>query len=115
MNLLIVYCGDFTWCPHNVEILGDLKMTDVQMSDIGKNLRPYQRGEENRLVFTNSENIITGLQVAVKRGHLRHEQVSFRFMVGEIVYPVAVDSDGNFSMYPVGFFSQKCHDLLELF
>ncbi len=115
MNLLLVYCGDFTWCPHNVEILGDLKMTDVQLSDLGKNLRPYQRGNEIRRVFTNSENIIAGIRVAVKRGHLSHEQISFQYMVDKEAYPIELDADGNFATFAPGFFAQKSQDLLELF
>lgn len=115
MNLIHIYCGDFKWCPINIEILGDLKFTDSQMSTIGKELKPYQWGNEIRRVFTNNENIIHGIQIAVKRRDLSNEQVTFKFMVDDQEHNVMLDADGNFMTQPQGFFEQTRTDLLELF
>lgn len=115
MNIIYVYCGDFQWCPINIEILGDLKFTDTQMSEIGKNLKPYQWGNEIRRVFTNNENIVHGIQLAVKLGRLDPEQVTFMFMQGDVQTPVSLDRDGNFLTQPKGFFEQTQKDLLLLF
>lgn len=116
MNVIIVYCGNILWCPVNVEILGDIRFTDTQMSTIGKELQPYQRGNEIRRVFTNNENVVHGIQVSVKRKTLHHKSVIFQFMVDHgCSYKIELDADGNFLDYPPGFFEQTRLDLLELF
>lgn len=116
MNVIIVYCGNFLWCPVNIEILGDIRFTDTQMSKIGKELRPYQRSNEPRRVFTNNENIVNGIKVAIKHKKLNHKSVIFNFMTDQgATIKVELDADGHFTDSPIGFFEQTRIDLLELF
>jgi hypothetical protein len=96
MNIIHLYCGEPTWAPHNVEILGDLKYTDIETFKVGYDLRVYQWGNEVRRVFTNSKLILDGVRQAIKESRLHNSQVILKYMVGDKTHDIKFSPTGNY-------------------
>ena len=74
----------------------------------------------NIILETHSDHIINGIRIAIKREDISQNKVLFNFfeqgnMVGQnTIRQIDIDTDGNLSDWPKGFFDQYENDLMDL-
>ncbi|MNN85657.1 hypothetical protein D3C81_2029760 [compost metagenome] len=97
-------------------MLGSLTATGLEMSTIGRDLRVPAEGE--RHVFSNSNEVFTGMRVAIFKGLINPDDlvVFFNHTVdgNEQTDRVYFDKSARSNDWPKGFFDQYDDDLSEL-
>lgn len=114
MGALFFHCGEYRDLPEGVQILGTLTATNAQMSQIGKDLRAPEGGEDLH-VFSNCDHMAHGLRLAVKHGDIPLGHAFFVFRDEREAHTVGIGIDGDLTDCMNGFFDQASHDLLALF
>jgi hypothetical protein len=114
MGKLYFHCGDFDDAQSNIEILGSLRLTGAQMSQIGKDLRAPE-GESERHVFSNNQDVFHGLQLAVISQDIATDNLVTVFRKGDTVYRDSLNADGIVcGTFHPGFFDQPVIDMMDM-
>lgn len=125
MNKVILHTGYFPDIETlvrdlgcNLQVAGNIHMTPKEMSEYGYYIRPHvgdwaAMGDNH--VFTNSDHVLNGLRLALKKGELNVEQVQVFFHEFETA-PVEIkfSQNGRSSNWPEGFMDQIENDLSQL-
>lgn len=117
MGKLFFHCGVYTdKFTKQIEVLGSLTATVLEMSNIGRALRAPAEGD--RHVFSNSDNLFNGMRVAIHRDLLNINDVVvfFNHEVDGYLQTTIVPftQDGRANQWPLGFFDQIDNDLFDI-
>ena len=125
MKPLIFYCGTWRNVPDEVQGLCYIPVitthTGEQLGAIGKSLVGDHRPTYDDAIFTNSDCILLGLQVAVRNLKLKEPApIQIKFYAADgLVYEMFIDVDGHVQgvdgHVPNGFFDAGTNLLLDLF
>ncbi len=83
-------------------------------SQIGRFLATMAAAGVQILIETHSDHVLNGIRLALREGVISPEQTQIHFFTQSIESPVIspqVDTQGNFSEWPTGFFDQSEKDL----
>lgn len=75
----------------------------------------------NVVIETHSDHVINGIQIAVLKDFVKHDQVSINFFkqdsnsVQPLIIPISINKNAELSDWPVGFFDQTQRNYSDIF
>ncbi|MDU8350509.1 DUF3696 domain-containing protein [Pseudomonas syringae pv. actinidiae] len=113
MGKLIIHVGDFSAVPTGTEVPGGMTDQPSYLSSLGRALRAPE-GSEDRHVFTNNENIFSGVRIAVRNLDILTDDLDVIFHNDGAYQLLQIRQNGQLSKWPKGLFDQLSLDLREL-